>query len=223
MSCWAAEDIPSNKLVNENPEHLSNAELLSIILGSGSNKETAVELARRILSNCDNKLSLLAKKSVNQLTFMHGVGRQKAARIIAALELGKRRQLEFAVDRPNCCTALRIYQEMLPIMRDLEREEFWVLLLNQNFRLIKKFMLSRGGISEVSVDIRIILKQAIIENATILVVCHNHPSGSLCPSKADDELTKGIRLACEVMRIRFLDHVIVTDGAYYSYHEEGKL
>ena len=223
MSCWAAEDIPSNKIIDANPEYMSNAELLSIILGTGSNKESAVELARRILAQCDNKLSLLARKAPNQLIYMRGIGKQKAAKIRAALELGKRRQQEQANEEPDCGTAVRIYNMMLPIMLDLNHEEFWVLLMNQNYKLIKKFRLSIGGITEVYVDIRVIMKEACLANATILAVCHNHPSGSLTPSRCDDDLTRQLNRACEIMSIHFLDHVIVTDGAYYSYRNQGKV
>ena len=222
MSCWAAEDIPSNKLIDANPDNLSNAELLSIILGTGSDKENAVDLARRILLECNNNLCELSKKTPKQLTHMRGVGKQKAAKIIAALELGKRRQSEMVNERPDMGTACRIYNHMHPIMQDLDVEEFWCLFLNQNYRLIRKFRLSRGGISEVSVDIRIIMREAVLSNTTILGVCHNHPSGSLTPSKHDDELTKHLKRACELMRIHFLDHIIITDGAYYSYREQGR-
>lgn len=222
MSCWAAEDIPSNKLIDANPEHLSNAELLSIILGTGSDKGNAVDLARRILLECNNNLCELSKKTPKQLTYMRGVGKQKAAKIIAAIELGKRRQNQSVLEKPDLGTACRIYNHMHPIMQDLDVEEFWCLFLNQHYRLIRKFRLSRGGISEVSVDIRVVIREACISNATILAVCHNHPSGSLSPSKHDDELTKSIKHACELMRIHFLDHIIITDGAYYSYHEVGR-
>ena len=111
---------------------------------------------------------------------------------------------------------------MHPVMQDLDTEEFWLLLMNQNYQLIKKERIAHGGISEVSVDVRILIREAVLCNATILAVCHNHPSGSLKPSNADNDLTNTIQRACEVMRIKFLDHVIVTDGSYYSYHEEGK-
>lgn len=221
MSCWAAEDIPSNKIVESKSEWLSNAELLSIILGSGTSKDTAVELARKILASCDNKLSTLAKKSANQLTYMNGVGKQKAAKIMAALELGKRRLNEEATENPDLGTAVRVYNMMRPVLCDLDVEEFWVLLMNQHYRLIKKFRLSVGGISEVSVDIRVIIREACLANATILSVVHNHPSGHLSPSKADESLTMELKRACQLMRIHFCDHVIIVDGAYYSFREQG--
>ena len=223
VNCWAAEDIPSNKIIDANPENLSNAELLSIILGTGSDKETSVDLARRILMSCDNNLAELSKKTPRQLTYMRGVGKQKAAKIIAAMELGKRRQNQILSEKPDLGTACRIYNHMHPIMQDLDVEEFWCLFINRNYKLIKKFRVSRGGLTETAVDIRIIMREAVVSNATILAVCHNHPSGNLIPSKCDDELTTSIKRACEVMRIYFLDHVIITDGAYYSYHEQGRI
>lgn len=223
MSCWAAEDIPSNKIIDADPQHLSNAELLSIILGVGSKDETALDLARRILADCDNNLRVLGKKNVNQLTHIKGVGKQKAAKIMATLELARRKEIERMPERCDLGTATRIYNNMHPILRDLEREEFWVLLLNQNYRLLKRIRLSQGGITETAVDIRIIIKEAVLENATIMAVCHNHPSGRLTPSRYDDELTKNIKNACQLMRIHFLDHLIITDGAYYSYLEQGKI
>ena len=223
MSCWAAEDIPSNKLIESSPQWLSNAELLSIILGSGSNDETALELSRRILADCDNKLSNLAKRNANQLTFMKGIGKQKAAKIMAAMELSNRRQSECPDEKPDLGTATRIYNHMHPVMCDLEVEEFWCLFMNQNYKLIKKYRLSVGGITETAVDIRVIMREAVISNATILAVCHNHPSGSIRPSMQDDNITKEIKNACQIMRIHLLDHIIITDGSYYSYHEQGRI
>ena len=223
VNMWAREDIPSNKIIETNPQLMSNAELLSIILGSGSNQGTSVELARKILANCDNKLSVLAKKSPNQLIYLHGMGKQKTAKVLAALELGKRRHEEMVAEAPDLGTACRIYNYMHPCMADLDVEEFWAIFMNQNYRAIKRMRISHGGISEVSVDIRIVMKEAILCNTTVLVVCHNHPSGSLKPSRSDDDLTNSLKKACDLMRIRFLDHVIITDGAYYSYHEEGKI
>lgn len=223
VNCWAAEDIPSNKLINASPDYLSNPELLAIIIGSGSDEETSVDLARRILVSCDNSLSELSKKTPRQLTNIRGIGKQKAAKIIAAMELGKRRQNQVLSEKPDLGTATRIYNHMAPIMQDLDIEEFWCLFMNQNYKLIRKMRLSRGGISEVSVDIRIIMREAVVSNTTILAVCHNHPSGRMMPSKCDDDITMSIQKACQVMRILFIDHVIIGDGCYYSYHEQGKL
>jgi DNA repair protein RadC len=219
---WAREDRPREKMADLGTEALSNAELLAILIGSGSPDESAVELMKRILADCNNNLNTLGKKSILDLCKYKGIGEAKAITILAACELGKRRQAETPEERPDLGTATKIYRHMHHLMQDLDVEEFWVLLLNQHYRLIKKVRISHGGITETAVDIRIIIREAVLANATIMAVCHNHPSGNLTPSRADDELTKSIQKACEVMRIFFMDHVIVTDGQYYSYHELGK-
>ena len=220
---WSPDDQPREKLRDRGAQTLSDAELLAILVGSGYPGVSAVELMQKILADCGNNLNTLGKMSIHELMQYKGVGEAKAITILAACELGKRRQQEKAEERPDLGTATRIYNHMHPKLQDLDVEEFWVLLMNQNYRLIKKQCIAHGGISEVSVDIRIIIREAVLSNATILAVCHNHPSGSLTPSKADDHLTQAIKRACEIMRLYFLDHVIVTDGHYYSYREEGKL
>ena len=218
---WAEEDRPREKMANLGTEALSDAELLAILIGKGSPQEDAVSLMKRILADCKNNLNTLGKRSIHELCQYNGIGEAKAITILAACELGKRRQMESPEERPDLGTATRIYNHMHPIMQDLDVEEFWVLLMNQQYRLIKKAKISHGGITETAVDIRIIMKEAVLANATILAVCHNHPSGNLSPSSQDDHLTKDIKRACELMRIHFLDHVIITDGQYYSYHESG--
>ena len=222
ISEWAEEDRPREKMASLGAETLSNAELLAILIGSGSTEESAVELMKRILADCNNNLNTLGKRNINDLCVYNGIGEAKAISILAACELGKRRQMETPEERPDLGTATRIYNHMRPVMQDLDVEEFWVLLLNQHYRLIKKIRISHGGITETAVDIRIIIREAVLANATILAVCHNHPSGNISPSRQDDELTRSIKRACELMRIHFLDHVIVTDGQYYSYHEQGR-
>jgi len=219
---WAEEDRPREKMAAQGAELLTNAELLAILIGSGSTKETAVELMKRVLSDCENNLNTLGKMTVRELCQYNGIGEAKAITILAACELGKRRQMESPAERPDLGTATRIYRYMHPVMQDLDVEEFWILLLNQHYRLIKKVRISHGGITETAVDIRIIIREAVMVNCTILAVCHNHPSGSITPSRQDEELTRSIKRACELMRIHFLDHVIVTDGLYYSFHEQGK-
>ena len=218
---WAEEDRPREKMASLGAEALSNAELLAILIGSGSTKESAVDLMKRVLADSKNNLNTLGKMSIHELCQYNGIGEAKAITILAACELGKRRQMESPEERPDLGTATRLYNYMHPIMQDLDVEEFWVLLLNQHYRLIKKVRISHGGITETAVDIRIIMKEAVLANTTILAVCHNHPSGNLKPSRQDDELTKSIKRACELMYIHFLDHVIITDGQYYSYHESG--
>ena len=220
---WAEEDRPREKLMRLGPSALSDAELLAILVGSGSTKEDAVTLMKRILADCNNNLNTLGKKSIHDLCQFNGVGPAKAISILAACELGKRRQQEKPEERPDLGTATRIYNYMHPKMQDLDTEEFWLLLMNQNFRLIREQKIAHGGISEVAVDVRILLKEALLCNATIMAVCHNHPSGNLRPSQADNDLTRSIQRACQVMRIHFMDHIIITDGAYYSYSEEGKI
>ena len=218
---WAEEDRPREKMMALGPQALSDAELLAILIGSGSAEEDAVTLMKRILADCRNNLNTLGKMTIQQLCEYNGVGPAKAITILAACELGKRRQMESPEERPNLGTATRIYNHMHPILQDKDVEEFWLLLMNQNHSLIKKVPIARGGISEVSVDVRIIIREAVLCNATILAVCHNHPSGSLKPSAMDNDLTQTLANACRLMRIRFLDHVIITDGSYYSYHEQG--
>jgi DNA repair protein RadC len=218
---WAEEDRPREKMAAIGAENLTNAELLAILIGSGSKKESAVDLMKQLLADCNNNLNTLGKMTIRDLCLYNGIGEAKAITILAACELGKRRQAETPEERPDLGTATRIYNHMRPVMQDLDVEEFWALLLNQHYRLIKKVRISHGGITETSVDIRIVMKEAVLSNCTILAVCHNHPSGNLTPSHVDKELTKSIKRACELMNIHFLDHVIVTDGQYYSFKEQG--
>lgn len=220
---WAEEDRPREKLMHLGAEALSNAELLAILIGSGSTKESAVDLMKRMLTGCNNNLNTLGKLTIHDLMQYNGIGEAKAVTILAACELGKRRQLEQAEERPFLNTATKIYNYMHPLMQDLDTEEFWVLLMNQNYKLIKKLRIAHGGLSEVSVDIRIIMREAVLANATILVAAHNHPSGNIVPSKADDTLTRNLKQACDIMRLHLLDHLVVTDGQYFSYHENGKI
>ena len=219
---WAEEDRPREKLMRQGAEALSDAELLAILVGSGSTKETAVELMKRVLSECDNNLNTLGKMTIGELCKYNGIGEAKAITIIAACELGKRRQHEKVKERKKISTSQDIYEYMHPMMQDLNTEEAWVLLMNQNFKLIKSARISRGGITETSVDVRIIIKEAVLANATVIALCHNHPSGSIEPSAEDNRITEKVRMACKTMRLHFLDHVIVTDGGYYSFHDNGR-
>ena len=220
---WSEDDQPREKLRDKGPEALSNAELLAILIGSGTPGTSAVELMQTVLNSCKNNLNTLGKMTIRELMAFKGIGEAKAITILAACELGKRRQMETPEERPDLGTATRIYNHMHPVLQDLDVEEFWLLLMNQDYRLIKKMRIAHGGITEVAVDIRIIMCEAVLNNATILAVCHNHPSGSLRPSQADNNITTSLQQACSVMRIKFLDHVIITDGSYFSYHESGRL
>ena len=220
---WAEEDRPREKLMRLGPSALTDAELLAILVGSGSTKEDAVTLMRHILADCNNNLNTLGKLTIRDLCKYNGVGEAKAITILAACELGKRRQSGKPEERPDLGTATLIYNYMHPQLQDLDVEEFWLLLMNQNHRLIKQIRISHGGITETAVDVRIIIREAVLANATMLAICHNHPSGSLRPSPMDNDLTTSIQRACQLMRIKFLDHVIITDGAYYSYRETGRV
>ena len=220
---WAEEDRPREKLMQNGPGVLSDSELLALLIGSGSTQESAVSLMQRILADCGNNLNTLGKMSLHELMRYNGIGEAKAVTILAACELGKRRHATPAAVRPDLGSASAAYDYMLPKMQDLDVEEAWVLLMNQRFHLVKAVRLSHGGLSETAVDVRIVMREAIRAGATVLTLCHNHPSGNCRPSGDDDRLTQKIRKACETMRIYMADHIIVTDGCYYSYAEEGRL
>ncbi len=220
---WSEDDRPREKLMRLGAEALSSAELLAILIGSGSVRESAVDLMKRVLADCNNNLNTLGKKSLHDLTTYNGIGEAKAVTILAACELGKRRQMERAEMRSDLGSAGAIYEYMRPRMQDLDVEEAWVLLMNRNFHLIKAERISHGGITETAVDVRIIIRQALLNNATIIALCHNHPSNNARPSREDDRLTENVKKACDVMRIHLADHLIITDGCYYSYAEEGKI
>ena len=220
---WALADRPREKLMAQGAATLTNAELLAILIGSGSTHETAVQLMQRVLHDCGDNLNTLGKCSVADLMAYHGIGEAKAVTLVAACELGRRRQREKAEERPAMQSADDIYAYMLPRMQDLDVEEAWILLLNQGCRLIKAMRISHGGISETAVDVRVIIREAVLCNATVVALCHNHPSRNARPSGDDDRITACVQKACQTMRLYFLDHLIVTDGQYYSYRNEGKL
>lgn len=220
---WAEQDRPREKLMAQGAAVLSDSELLAILIGSGSADESAVALMQRILGDCSNNLNTLGKLSLHRLMQYKGIGEAKAVTILAACELGKRRQATPAEERPDLSSARSTYEFMHPRMQDLDVEEAWVLLMNRRFRLIKAVRLSHGGLSETAVDVRIAMREAILAGATTLTLCHNHSSGNCRPSNADDTLTQSMKKACDTMRIFMADHVIITDGRYYSYAEEGRI
>ncbi len=220
---WNEDDRPREKLMKHGPSALSNAELLAILVGSGNQKETAVDLMKRILKDCENNLAVLSKRSQEFLMSYNGVGEAKAVTIMAACELGRRREEERVPERAVLDNAQKIYEHLWPKMRDLDVEESYLVLMNQAYKLIDTIRLSHGGITETAVDVRVIIKYALQTNATIIAIAHNHPSGSIKPSRDDEMLTKRVADACRIMRIYMCDHVIVTDGNYYSFREEGKL
>lgn len=220
---WAEDDRPRERLERLGAESLSNAELLAILIGTGNAEQDAVQLMQRILNDCHNNLNSLGKMTLAELQAYKGIGPAKAISILAACELGKRRAREKAEERRNLNSATAIYNYMHTKLQDADVEEAWILLMNQACKLIEAKRISHGGITETAVDVRIIIKEALLKNATVLALCHNHPSNNAHPSHEDDRLTERVSKACELMRIHFLDHIIVCDGSYYSYHENGRV
>ena len=220
---WAEADRPREKLERLGANALSDAELLAILIGSGTANESAVDLMKRILKDCNNNLNTLGKLSLHHLEEYKGIGPAKAITILAACELGKRRQRAKVEDAPLLNSAEAIYNYMHTTIQDLDIEEGWILMMKQNFRLIEAKRISIGGLTMAPIDIRLMMKEALMKNTTILTFCHNHPSGNTSPSHEDDLLTTRIRKACELLSIHFADHVVLTDGNYYSYREEGRL
>lgn len=221
---WAEDDRPREKMLSKGVGALSNAELLAILIGSGTQTETAVDLAKRLLQKYSNDLFELGKLSPNELAKqVKGIGKAKAVAISAALELGKRRRLLLPKELESIKSSTSVAEEFYPIMSDLTHEEFWVLLLNKANKQIGKYKISSGGISSTIVDSRIILKYAIENLASNVVLVHNHPSGSLSPSRDDIELTKKIIIGCKALDIIVLDHIIIGQNKYYSFSDEGLL
>lgn len=223
IKTWAEDDRPREKLLGKGRQVLSDAELIAILIGSGNTEESAVELSKRILSSVNNNLNELAKLTVNDLVKFKGIGEAKAISIIAALELGRRRKESETPQRIQIRTSVDIYNFIKASMLDLPHEEFWILLLNRSNNVIKKELISRGGIAGTVVDSKIIFKSAVENLASGIILCHNHPSGNTKPSEQDMQLTKKLIEAGRLLEIPVLDHVIVTDTAYYSFADEGML
>lgn len=221
---WALEDRPREKLIAKGIAALSDAELLAIILGSGSSKESAVDLAKKILKDCNHNLNELGKKTITDLkSKYHGVGEAKAINVVACLELGRRRKLQEKQEKIKITQSSDVCDLFQPVLGDLPHEEFWVLLLNRSNKVITKYKISQGGIAGTVIDVRLILKSAIDNLASSIILCHNHPSGNIQPSEADRSVTKKIKEASEVMDIPVLDHIIITESSYYSFADEGEM
>ena len=220
---WAEEDRPREKMMMHGASALSNAELLAILIGSGNAEESAVELMRKVLNDYHNNLNELGKASIDDLCRYKGIGSAKAISILAASELGKRRKEEAVKERVTILSSKDVYDCFYPLMCDLPTEEFWMLMLNQASKIIDKVKISAGGLSATAVDVRCILREALVKRASAIVLCHNHPSGNIRPSKEDDLLTRHVAQASECMDIRLVDHIILTDGAFYSYSDEGRI
>ena len=220
---WALEDRPREKLLMKGISALSDAELIAILIGSGSRNETAVELSKRILEKTNNNLNELAKLTINDLKKEKGIGEAKAISIVAALELGRRRKISDIINKQKITSSKDTFDIFQPILGDLPHEEFWILLLNRANKIIDKHRISQGGTSGTVIDIRIILKEAIEKLASSLIISHNHPSGNVLPSQQDKEITKKLKDAAALMDITLLDHLIVTDSSYFSFCDEGIL
>jgi DNA repair protein RadC len=202
---------------------LSEAELLAILIGSGNSHETAVQLSQRILNSVNNNLNALGKLSVRELTAFNGIGEAKAITIAAAMELGRRRSDADPLPRESIISSAQVFRLFYPLLCDLPHEECWVALTNRSAQVIEKIKISQGGTSESSVDIRLILKAAVNALCSGILMCHNHPSGNLRPSPQDDKLTFSLEKAAQIMNIRLLDHIILSDNKYYSYADEERL
>ena len=217
---WADTDKPREKMISQGKTALSNAELLAILLGSGSADESAVELSRRILASVNNSLTTLGKQSLQQLQAFKGIGQAKAITILAATEMGRRRAAETPELQPKIEVAHNVFTLMQPLIGELPHEEFWVLYLNSTNRVIHKARLFSGGITYTTVDVRLLFKTALEQGAIALILVHNHPSGSITPSKEDIELTQRVKTAGDMLDIKLLDHVIVTEKEYLSLLDE---
>jgi DNA repair protein RadC len=220
---WSEDDRPREKLLQKGRQALTDAELVAILLGSGSRGESAVALAQRILRSADNNLHDLGKKSVKELQLHKGMGEAKSLTLIAALELGRRRQLSDLRERPRINSSQDSYKAIAPLVNDLNHEEFWLLLLNRNNEIISRERLSMGGTAGTVVDIKIIFKIAIEARATAFIAVHNHPSGNLNPSHADEVLTKKLAEASKILDIPLLDHLIISERGYYSFRDHDKM
>jgi len=223
ITAWAEDDRPREKLMNKGRQVLSDAELIAILIASGNTTETAVELSKRILNSVNNNLNELSKLSITNLTTFKGIGEAKAISIIAALELGRRRKETEIIKSEKLTTSATVYKFFRPLFLDLPHEEFWVLFLNRSNGIIKKELISRGGVAGTFVDTKIIFKAAIENLASSIILCHNHPSDNNKPSEQDIQLTKKIKEAGRLLEIPVLDHLIVCESGYFSFADEGMI
>ncbi|WP_338732975.1 RadC family protein [Mangrovimonas cancribranchiae] len=218
---WNQDDQPREKLRDKGKSVLSDAELVAILIGSGSREESAVELCKRILASVDNNLNELGKLSLKQLMAFKGIGEAKAISIAAAMELGRRRRGEDALKRKKITSSISVFELMQPIIGELPHEEFWIIYLNNSNKVLQKLQLSKGGITGTLVDVRLVMKTALECGATAIILTHNHPSGTLKPSAADKQITQKLKEAGQSLDIKVLDHLIVTENAYFSFADEG--
>ncbi len=220
---WADDDKPREKLIKKGKSILSDAELIAILIGSGSRNESAVQLSQRILAAAHHNLNELGTLSLKQLMQFKGIGEAKAVTIAAALEIGRRRRSEEAQKILKISSSKNVFDLLQPIIGELQHEEFWIVFLNNSNTILQKEQLSKGGITGTLVDVRLVMKQALELGAVGLILAHNHPSGTLKPSAADISITKKLKQAAELLDIKVLDHLIVTQKDYYSFADKGIL
>lgn len=220
---WNEDDRPREKLLLKGKMSLSDAELLAILIGSGSRNESAVSLSQRILAAAGNNLSALGKFAINDLTKFKGIGEAKAITIMAAMELGRRRRNEEAVKQKKITDSTKVFEYFQPLIGELPHEEFWILYLNNSNKILRHMQLSKGSITGTLVDVRLLFKEAVLLGAVSIILAHNHPSGMLKPSQADINITKKIRAAGEQLDIKVLDHLIITESNFFSFADENLL
>jgi DNA repair protein RadC len=220
---WSEADQPREKLRDNGARFLSDAELLAIIIGTGTQDVNAVDLSKIVLSNVGFNLNELGKLSLSQLTHFKGIGEAKAIKIMATMELGRRHKFTQLKHQHKVISSASVFELMQPLLGYLNHEEFWVLYLNNSNKIITKIQLSKGGITATVVDIRLVLKKALEVGATALILVHNHPSGVLHPSQSDASLTKKLNVAAQTLEIKVLDHLIVTEKTYFSFADENLL
>ncbi|CAL2105137.1 DNA repair protein RadC [Tenacibaculum sp. 190524A02b] len=223
IKTWAEDDRPREKLALKGKSTLSDAELIAILIGSGNRSESAVDLSKRILLSVNRNLNKLSKLSIEELIRFKGIGEAKAISIITALELGRRKQFEERLIIPKITCSKDVAKIMQSLIGDIQHEEFWVLYVNNANKVLAKHQISKGGLTATLVDVRLIFKKAFELSAVGLILCHNHPSGKLNPSKADIDLTNKIKLASNTLDIKLLDHIIITEKMYFSFADEGVL
>ncbi len=220
---WSEDDRPREKLFLKGQMVLSEAELLAILIGSGNKKDSALGISRKVLSEAKNNLAVLSRIRAQQLMTVRGIGKAKAAVIVAAMELGRRRRGVNGFEKKKLSSSRSVFELMQPLIGELDHEEFWILLLNNANKMEYKWKLSVGGITAALVDVRLIYKRAIERGATSIILCHNHPSGNLIPSQSDMLLTKKVIKGGTILDIKVLDHIIVAEQGYYSFADEGNL
>jgi DNA repair protein RadC len=220
---WSKDDQPREKLLDKGPSVLSNSELIAVLIRTGNLDESAVDVSQKILTSANNNLNELGKFTLNELTKFKGIGMAKAISIIAALELGRRRKVDDILNKKKITSSHEVYEYFQPIMGDISHEEFWVLMLNRANKIIERQKISQGGMAGTVIDVKIVFRKALEAKASSIILCHNHPSGNISPSKSDIEITKKLYDAGKTMDISILDHIILTDHDYFSFADKGMI